>query len=57
MEMIGFKIRTLSGSLSDPIYDDGDRSVAGNVAGGSEAVHCNIKGNHQCLCFLIEAKH
>ena len=37
--------------------DLGDGSVAGDVAGGAEAVHGNVEGNHEGVVGLGETEH
>ncbi len=44
-------------ALHDAVYDEGDGSVAGHVAGGAEAVHGDVEGYHQGLVGLREAQH
>ena len=44
-------------SVLDLVDDDCDGTVAGNVAGCAEAVHCDVEGDHQGLGFLVEAEH
>ena len=39
------------------VHDYGDGSVARHVAGGAEAVHGDVEGNHQGLGRLVEAEH
>ena len=39
------------------IHHDGYRPVARHVAGGAEAIHRDIQGDHQRLQGLIESKH
>ena len=36
------------------VDDDGEGTVASYVAGGAERVHCDVEGNHQCLCFWVD---
>jgi hypothetical protein len=31
------------------IHDNGDGTITGYIAGGAEAVHCNIEGYHERL--------
>ena len=47
----------LLGFAHDLVHDEGDGAVACDVAGCAEAVHGDIEGDHECLCFLVEAEH
>ena len=41
----------------DAVDYDSDGAVAGDVAGCAETVHGDVEGDHQRLCFLVEAEH
>ena len=39
------------------IHDNGDGAIAGYIAGGAEAVHCDIEGYHERLHIGIETQN
>jgi hypothetical protein len=39
------------------VDDDSEGTVASDVAGGAEGVHCDVEGNHQRLGVRIEAQY
>lgn len=44
-------------ALIKSVDDDGEGSVAGDIAGSAEVVHGDVEGNHECLFRIPEAKH
>ena len=39
------------------VDDDGEGAVASDVAGCAEGVHCDVKGDDECLSLRTEAKY
>ena len=39
------------------VDDDGEGTIASDVAGGAERIHCDVKGDDECLSVRIEAKY
>lgn len=39
------------------INNDGKGSVASDVAGGAEGIHCDVEGDDKSLCFRIEPQY
>ena len=39
------------------VDDDGEGTIASNVAGGAEGIHRDVEGNHERLSFRTEAQN